>query len=286
MYNELALKYFSSRERHEIRMEAKNLCKDIAFFEEYMDRFKKTNFELKVSFYKNSSQESIKRLFQKNEGHKLDEHDIAGLLLQYNLVRFFVNQIELEKVTDEMEIDIAKFSNYWSDSYGDNGIVDYISDFIDCSGSTDAITREINTMVKNFEINNLQKAKVPAFKDENFSLKELKEFIEKEIDFDNMVVNSGLYETKPVAKHLDYDGIDDITIGVCFENSKAIGGPYELSDGTELEEFYTYNIFVGPEYVNIFGDAVGSVEDRLPESTLILIKEAILDYADFEALED
>lgn len=221
----------------------------------------------------------MQRLFQEHSCNKLDENETAELLLKYHLAKFFINQIYDENLTDDMEKDIYEFSVYWSNLYGDNGLVDYVSDFIDCSGSIDAITRKINTIVENNSPNKSAKHN-PILTNEGVSLTYLKNFIEQEIDFDNMLVNSGLYETNAIAKHIGFDGIEDITIGVCFENSEAIGGPYEYNDGTVLEEFYTYNIFVGDEYINIFGGTIGSVEDRLPESTLALIRKEILDFAD------
>lgn len=48
LHEDLLEKYFNSNERFEIWQEAQNLVKDISFFEEYMDRFKKTKLKLKV----------------------------------------------------------------------------------------------------------------------------------------------------------------------------------------------------------------------------------------------
>ena len=116
----------------------------------------------------------------------------------------------------------------------------------------------------------------------NKTLEDIKKFIESGADFDNRVANSWVHETQPIAKVHNGDEIWNITIGIYFENSEGIGEPYELADGTLLDEYYIYNLFVGPEgedeYVNIYGGAVGSIDDRLPESTLILIRDAIAEY--------
>ena len=66
--NQLFRKYFSSEEREDIRVEAINLFSDITYFEEHMNRLKKSNFNFKVSFYERFNEKSLKKLFEDYSG--------------------------------------------------------------------------------------------------------------------------------------------------------------------------------------------------------------------------
>lgn len=104
-------------------------------------------------------------------------------------------------------------------------------------------------------------------------LNEILDFINKEFSFDKMIKNAGIYETGVIARNIEDEF--NITIGVTYEDANGCGEPYELEDGTKLEEWYFYNIFAGKEYVSISGDCVGRIDNRVPESVLISIRESI-----------
>lgn len=105
------------------------------------------------------------------------------------------------------------------------------------------------------------------------SLKEIADFIKKEIPFNEMIENSGIYETNVIVRNIEKEY--DITIGVSYEDSNRIGEPYELESGEKLEKWYYYNVFAGKEYVDLLGDCVGRIEDKLPTSVLIAIRKEI-----------
>lgn len=102
---------------------------------------------------------------------------------------------------------------------------------------------------------------------------EIKELIEKDIPFNSMP--QGISETSSLGKC--WDG-DSISIGVTLDNSKVYGGLYEFENGEMLEEWYTYNIFVGNEYISLNGNSVGSLDNKIPDSVLVAIENTISEF--------
>ena len=92
------------------------------------------------------------------------------------------------------------------------------------------------------------------------SLEEIKVFIKKEIPFDTMEKNGGIYESSSIGKD-EYGG--DITIGVSYEENEEDG------------EFYYYNIFVGEEYIDVANGELVYLDDKIPTSILSKIRYGI-----------
>lgn len=110
--------------------------------------------------------------------------------------------------------------------------------------------------------------KIDKYKPLNNSILEITKFIEKEIPFDRMIKNLGIYETGVLAR-LD-DG-DEITIGVCYEDNI----DYEECVSEEFtKEHYYYNLFAGGEYIDL-SNSYAYKDNLIPEVTIKEILEEI-----------
>lgn len=96
----------------------------------------------------------------------------------------------------------------------------------------------------------------------------ISDFIKKEIPFDKIKKNGGVYETSSIEK--DFFG-DDITIGVTYE---------DIEWDESLEPRYYYNIFVGNKYIDLGEECIGYPHDEIPISTLTSIKKEICKFLD------
>lgn len=95
----------------------------------------------------------------------------------------------------------------------------------------------------------------------NNSILEITTFIEKEIPFDKMIKNAGIYETAVLARLDDGTGI---TIGVCYEDNI----DYEEGVSEEFtKEHYYYNVFAGQEYIDL-SNSCAYKDNLIPESTI------------------
>lgn len=77
------------------------------------------------------------------------------------------------------------------------------------------------------------------------TIEEMKQFIKKNINFNELKKNKGIYE-------------------FIIENNKSIGISYEDID--DKKDVFIYNLFVNNEYVNINGE--GTKENPLPDNIL------------------
>lgn len=152
LHEDLLGKYFNSNERFEIWQEAQNLVKDILFFEEYMDRFKKTKLKLKVRVCDICEEKSFKKLFKDHSVLGINNDSMHEVLIKYNLAKFFINKVYNDELTEEMEKDLADFSNSWSSLYQDNGLVEFVEDFVGCSSGISATIKKIDSIVKNHSV--------------------------------------------------------------------------------------------------------------------------------------
>lgn len=75
------------------------------------------------------------------------------------------------------------------------------------------------------------------------------DFINKEISFDKIIKNEGIYETSPI-------GNTDISIGVSYEGVN------------DEEDVYIYNVFAKEEYINI-----GNRGDNNDKTPVLVIDE-------------
>ena len=153
MYNDLSnklfRKYFSEEEREAIRVEARNLMSDITYFEEHMNRLKKSNFNFKVNFHENFNEKSLEKLVKDYSCLTLTSDSLHEVLLRYNLTKFFINNVYDNQLTYEIEKDLADFSNEWSSLYKDEGIAQFVSDFIGCSHGIRSTKDKIISIIKN-----------------------------------------------------------------------------------------------------------------------------------------
>lgn len=102
------------------------------------------------------------------------------------------------------------------------------------------------------------------------SLIELTDFIKKEIPFDSMKKNNGVYETSSLGKSLSGN---NITIGVSYED-------YE--DNGSIREVYYYNIFDGEEYIDVMNGDFAYKGYKLPMWVVNKLKKEICKLIDGE----
>lgn len=150
--NQLFRKYFSLEEREAIRTEAINLFSDITYFEEHMNRLKKSNFNFKVSFHEKFNEKSLKKLFEDYSCITLTSDRLYDMLIRYNLTKFFINKVYDNQLTDEIEKDLVDFSKEWSSLHEDKGISQFASDFIGCSHGIHSVEKKIISIIKNHSI--------------------------------------------------------------------------------------------------------------------------------------
>ena len=94
------------------------------------------------------------------------------------------------------------------------------------------------------------------------SLKEIEDFIKKEVPFDKIEGNTGVYETRSVGK--DYLG-DDITLGVTFDG-------YCDCDNNERKPLFIFNVFTKDEFIDLRPVLQVAVDDGIPDLILSDIK--------------
>lgn len=94
------------------------------------------------------------------------------------------------------------------------------------------------------------------------SIEEIKKFLEDEICFDELVLDGGIYETKPIVRNVS-EGYD-ITVGISYESC------YEGSDN----RYYYYNVFAEEEYMDI-GGVDASDKERVSLEVISAIRDTI-----------
>lgn len=82
----------------------------------------------------------------------------------------------------------------------------------------------------------------------NISAAEILDIINKDVPFDNLMKNIGIYETRSLSSDLI------ISVGVSYE------------DDEDNKEIYIYNVFIDDEYIHI--SETGTKEDRLPTAVI------------------
>lgn len=102
------------------------------------------------------------------------------------------------------------------------------------------------------------------YKPKNINIEEITEFIKKEIPFDKMLKNCGIYETSPLA--IDENNCA-ITIGVTYEDNLDFEEGISDYNNENHKEHYCYNIFIGEEYINI-DNSIAYKNDLTPTSTV------------------
>ena len=95
------------------------------------------------------------------------------------------------------------------------------------------------------------------------SFQEIADFIKKEIPFDSMTINGGVYETSPIAK--DYEG-GNLTIGVTCVTDK---------DYTDEKLLYIFNIFTEDEFIDYTNCRTVCIDEGIPDSVLSEMKDVI-----------
>lgn len=91
----------------------------------------------------------------------------------------------------------------------------------------------------------------------NISATEILDEINKDIPFNNLIKNKGIYETRTLAN-------SSISIGLSYEDE-------------DEKEVYIYNVFVEDQYINISGR--GNKKDILPDA---VINEILSEISDIE----
>lgn len=151
MYNdlnkELFRKYFSLEKRESIRIEAMNLFSDIIYFEEHMERLKKSNFRFKVSFHEKFNEKSLSMLFKDYSALGLNSDRLYDVLVIYNLTKYFINKTYENELTDEIEKDLVEMSNYWTRLYGCDSIAQFVGDFVGCSMGINSTKEKIISII-------------------------------------------------------------------------------------------------------------------------------------------
>lgn len=123
------------------------------------------------------------------------------------------------------------------------------------------IPKEFRKILKNkdrFIIDN------QIYKPKNKSVEEIKEFIKREVPFDKLIKNSGIYETSPLA--ILNDG-SFITVGVSYEDNLDYEEGEENYNNRNLKEFYCYNLFAYIAYIDLYHSYVDKNE-LIPASTV------------------
>lgn len=83
-------------------------------------------------------------------------------------------------------------------------------------------------------------------------------FINKEISFDKLEKDKGIFETNPIN--------GDISIGVSYETE-------------EGKDVYIYNVFDGSEYINVYNR--GTMECKVPKEVVEEIKDILAEIYEF-----